>query len=176
MLWLLYWVISAFFVQKTKTSEGFWARLLHFVPTGLGLFLIFHQDLASDLALGFFSRDVVWSFAGFVLTFVGLIYSVWARTHLGRNWSGTITVKEGHRLIRTGPYRLSRHPIYTGFLLAVLGSALAARTYEALLGFMIILVAYVVKMRREEAFLIREFGQEYEAFRQEVKALIPFIF
>jgi protein-S-isoprenylcysteine O-methyltransferase Ste14 len=112
---------------------------------------------------------------GTVLTILGLCFTVWARVHLGRYWSGIITLKQGHRLIRTGPYQLTRHPIYTGLLAAVLGTAIAASTGDAFVGFVVFTAAYVVKARREEALLTREFGDEYTRFKQEVPTLVPLV-
>ena len=108
------------------------------------------------------------------MTVLGLLFTVWGRIHLGRYWSGMVTLKEGHRLIRTGPYALVRHPLYTGFLRGGAGSALAARTVDAAIGFALLLAAYLVKLRREETLLTREFGDEYLRFKREVPALVPF--
>jgi protein-S-isoprenylcysteine O-methyltransferase Ste14 len=99
-----------------------------------------------------------------------------ARIHLGKYWSGVITLKEGHRLIRSGPYRLARHPIYTGFLTANLGTAITASSGDAFLGFALILVAFLIKIHREEKVLAGEFGDEYTRFRREVAALVPMLY
>jgi protein-S-isoprenylcysteine O-methyltransferase Ste14 len=115
-------------------------------------------------------------YAGDAITFFGLLFTVWARVHLGLYWSGEITLKVGHRLIRTGPYRLVRHPIYTGFLLAALGSAISAATGDALLGAVLVILALVVKLRREESLLIGEFGDEYRQFKLQTPALLPLIY
>ena len=105
-----------------------------------------------------------------------MAFSAWSRAHLGRNWSGIVTLKEEHTLIRTGPYRYIRHPLYTGFLAAVLGTAVARGTGDAFVGFAIVLAAYLLKMRREERFMTLEFGEQYRQFQNEAAALIPFIF
>ena len=89
---------------------------------------------------------------------------MWARVHLGRNWSGSVTVKEGHELIRSGPYRYVRHPIYTGLLAAVLGSAIASGTVRALLGLLIIAAALLRKLRVEERFMRETFPGEYQRY------------
>jgi len=99
---------------------------------------------------------------------------VWARVHLGGNWSGTVTVKEAHELIRSGPYSRVRHPIYTGLIAAALGTALASGTVGAALGAAIIAAALVRKLRAEEGFMHETFPGEYERYRAEVPALIPF--
>jgi protein-S-isoprenylcysteine O-methyltransferase Ste14 len=95
--------------------------------------------------------------------------------HIGKYWSGTVALKEGHRLVSTGPYSLVRHPIYTGLLAAVLGSAIAAGTWEAFLGFAVMIPAYIIKWRREERLLEGEFGQEYRDYMKKTKAIVPYI-
>jgi protein-S-isoprenylcysteine O-methyltransferase Ste14 len=111
---------------------------------------------------------------GLALLVAGLGVAVWARAYLGRNWSGTVSVKEGHELIRTGPYAYVRHPIYTGLLAAVLGTAIASGTVRAALGFLIILAALARKLRAEEVFMRETFPDEYPRYSAEVPALIPF--
>jgi protein-S-isoprenylcysteine O-methyltransferase Ste14 len=170
--WFAYWVGAAYFVNSTKASEGALGRAQHLVPLLLGFFLIFH-DPKWALLPGRLRHGDALGYAFDALTAAGLLFAVWGRLHLGKYWSGIITLKEGHRLIRTGPYRLVRHPLYTGFITAVLGSALVAATTDAAAGLVIIVAAYVVKLRREEALLTKEFGEEYARFKREVPALVP---
>lgn len=173
VIWAAYWFISARFVKATKSSEGILGRLQHMLPLGIGFYLTFHwPPILSDPLYS--SPAVQW--LGMALTAAGLAFAIWARVHLGRNWSGMITLKEAHELIRSGPYRCLRHPIYTGFVSALLGSALVAQTGDAFIGFAIVLIALVVKLRREDALLTREFGERYTAFKAEVAALVPFVY
>lgn len=174
LAWVAYWYLAAMFVNRTKSSEGYAQRLLHMLPMGIGFFLIFH-DQRSALVGGqrLVSEPVRWF--GTALTVGGLLFAIWARVHLGRYWSGIITLKQDHKLIRTGPYQFVRHPIYTGFVAAALGSALVIGTADALVGFPFILAACLFKIRREEAVLTREFGDEYRAFQREVATLVPFL-
>ena len=92
------------------------------IPLGAGFWLIFHSDKPYFAGWLYDSPAIGWT--GTALTAAGLLFTVWARTHLGKYWSGIITLKQVHKLIRTGPYRIVRHPIYTGFLTAALGSAI----------------------------------------------------
>ena len=115
-----------------------------------------------------------WS--GTALLVLGLAFSVWARIYLGRNWSGTVTVKQQHELIRGGPYAYVRHPIYTGLLLAFIGTAIVrgemawcARGADRVRGLW-------RKLRLEERWMIETFGDEYRRYRERTAALIPFIF
>ena len=172
-LWSGYWFLAAGATNKTKSSEGFVGRAQHLLPLTAGFILIFHGG-RHPLIYGPLFHSLASRIAGAVMTIAGLTFAVWGRVHLGKYWSGIITLKEGHRLIRTGPYRLVRHPLYTGFLTGVLGSALVAATGDALAGFAVMLIAYLIKIRREEALLTREFGEEYLQFKREVPQLVPF--
>ncbi len=175
LAWAVYWFAAASRVQATKSSEGVLMRLTHLVPLALGFFLIFHNP-DDKIIYGrlYYHAAIAWLADG--ITAAGLLFSLWGRIHLGRYWSGIITLKEGHQLIRTGPYCWVRHPLYTGFLTAVLGSAAMAGTGDAFLGFAIMFVAYVIKLRREEALLTSQFGDEYRQFQREVFALVPFVY
>src|SRR2546421_2281066 len=174
MLWAIYWIIAAFTVNRTKSSEGLLLRLGHILPLLIGFILIFHGG--HPWIFGHILQSRIFQFSGAAITVLGLLFSLWSRIHLGRYWSGIITLKEGHKLIRTGPYRFVRHPLYSGFLAAVFGTSLVAGTGDALIGFAIIFVAYLVKMSREETVLTNEFGDDYRTFKRERSAIIPFIY
>ena len=107
-----------------------------------------------------------------VLAALGLGFTVWARVYLGRNWSGSVTQKEGHELVRSGPYAYVRHPIYTGLLVALAGSAVAAGELRGVLGVLIVLAAFVHKLRIEEGYM-RELFPGTNATRGG-SALVPF--
>ena len=109
-----------------------------------------------------------------MLLAAGLAFSVWARVHLGTNWSGEVTVKQGHELIRSGPYAWVRHPIYTGLILALLGTAVTTNRVAAVLGMAIIVASFVLKLRAEEVFMRETFPGEYERYAAAVPALVPF--
>ena len=94
---------------------------------------------------------------------------------LGRNWSGVVTVKQDHELIRSGPYRYVRHPIYTGLLIAFAGSAIARGEWRGILALAIVFAALWRKLRLEERWMIETFGDAYLRYRAEVRALIPFV-
>jgi protein-S-isoprenylcysteine O-methyltransferase Ste14 len=108
-----------------------------------------------------------------LLVAAGLAFAVWARVCLGRNWSGIVTLKQDHELVRSGPYRLVRHPIYTGLLLALLGSALARNEWRALLAVALAWLAFWRKLQVEEELMIEQFGDAYVRYRAEVPALMP---
>ena len=110
---------------------------------------------------------------GLALTFAGLAFTVWARLRLGTNWSGSVQAKPAHALVRTGPYRWVRHPIYTGMLAALLSNAIALDQWPGLLAFGIVLAGFVYKLRLEERWMIETFGDAYVEYRKHSKALIP---
>jgi protein-S-isoprenylcysteine O-methyltransferase Ste14 len=101
------------------------------------------------------------SWLGLIMLAVGIAIAVWARNYLGRNWSGTVTVKQDHELIRTGPYRLVRHPIYSGLLLAILGTAVAFGEWRGLPAFGLLAGSLLLKLRMEERFMSESFPKEY---------------
>ena len=110
-----------------------------------------------------------------ILCIAGLLFCFWARATLGRNWSGTVTLKEGHELIQGGPYRFVRHPIYTGLLAMFLATAIA---YGHVGGFVAVLVAFAsfwIKLLGEEKLMLQQFPDQYAAYRQRVKRIIPFV-
>ena len=173
--WGLYWIISAAATKTTQRRESLGSRMAHIVPLVVGGVLIAWRDIPwAWLALRLWPRSALAYFAGVALLYAGLAFAVWARVHLGRNWSGSVTVKEGHELIRSGPYGYVRHPIYTGLLTAVLGTALASGTLRAAIGLVIITVSLMRKIGTEEAFMRETFPDSYPRYSEEVPALVPF--
>jgi protein-S-isoprenylcysteine O-methyltransferase Ste14 len=177
LLWALYWLLAARSVKPVRRREALSSRLAFVLPALLGAVLLLTgrhwpgwlQDRWLD---GGWTRYWV----AVVLVGAGLSFSVWARRILGGNWSGTVTVKVDHELVQIGPYRRIRHPIYTGILLAVLGSGLAAGRLYGLVAFVIIALALAWKLRVEERWMSAEFGERYERYRRSSWALIPFVF
>ena len=110
---------------------------------------------------------------GVALLAGGLGLAVWARVYLGRNWSGTVSVKEAHELIRTGPYAIVRHPIYAGFITALVGSVLNFGHMRSFIAAVMVILAWIYKSRLEETFMRDHFGREYDQYCHDVKRLIP---
>ena len=108
------------------------------------------------------------------VTTAGMLFTVWARVHLGRNWSGIVTIKHDHELITDGPYAMVRHPIYTGLLVAFIGSAMARGEWRGVLAVLIAWWALWRKLRLEERWMAERFGRQYEAYCRRVPALVPF--
>lgn len=175
MAWLVIWILAAGFAHPSKAEESRASRFQHGALMILGFYFIFHDASRAFIYGKFYHVDWVRWFGDF-LTGIGLAFSLWARFHLGRYWSGVITLKQGHKLITTGPYQIVRHPIYTGMIAAVIGSALAAETADGFLGLALFVWACLIKVQREEALLTTEFGAEYAQFRRTVPMLVPWLF
>jgi protein-S-isoprenylcysteine O-methyltransferase Ste14 len=175
LAWLLYWVIAALGAKTTQRRESLLSRLSHIVPLLIGLTLI----VWPRVPWGWWSlpllphRPLTYA-VGLALVMLGLAFTVWARLHLGRNWSGTVTLKEGHELIRSGPYAYVRHPIYTGLLVALLGSAVAGGELRAMIGLSVVAGAFIRKLRIEERFMREIFPGQYQRYCAQVPALVPF--
>ena len=173
VIFSLYWEIAAKNAAKAKSSESRSSRGIHVVLTNLALLLEIVQFSWAGKYLPVSYFTIV---GGLAVTVAGLSIAIWARRVLGRNWSGEITIKVEHELIRTGPYKRLRHPIYTGILIMYVGTAVVTGTWLALAGLAIALFAYWRKIRLEEANLRIAFGPEYDAYRRESWALAPGLF
>ena len=137
---------------------------------GASLVLVYGPD-APGTGCGWRSAGIV--AAGLGLQVSGLLLTVIARVHLGRNWGGAVQLKEGHEIVRHGAYSSVRHPIYAGLLVAITGSALVSGHCQALLAVPLCVIAYVRKIRMEERLLAQAFGPEYDAYRRSTGALVP---
>jgi protein-S-isoprenylcysteine O-methyltransferase Ste14 len=176
LAWLAYWMVAARTVKTTQRREPYATRLAHIVLIGLAATLLaFHGQPLPWLDARFLPPTMPTYWLGLLMVGAGLAFAVWARIHLGRNGSGTVTIKEDHELIRSGPYGIVRHPIYTGLLFAILGTAVAFGEWRGLLAFGLLTCALLLKVRMEERFMGETFPHEYPRYRSEVPALIPFI-
>jgi len=173
-LWIVCWMALAFFSKATKRSESPVQRIEHLFPAIAGFFLIFwDRSMTGWPATPLFHPGPILLLACVISTVAGLLFSVWARLTLGSNWSGTVTIKQDHKLIRRGPYRWIRHPIYTGMLLALLGSALTQGMVSGAIGFALVLLAFYRKARREESFLSHEFGEGFIDHQRHTGMFLP---
>jgi protein-S-isoprenylcysteine O-methyltransferase Ste14 len=177
LLWALYWVIAACGVKPVRQREPMASRLAFVVPSLLGaLLLIIGHRLTGSLGARLIGGGWMRYGIALGLVVIGITFGIWARRTLGGNWSGTVTLKVDHELVQSGPYRWIRHPIYTGLLLAVLGTGLAAGRLYGVVAFVLILLALLWKLRVEERWMRAEFGERYEQYRRSSWALIPFVF
>ena len=168
------WGIRRVTTKKTvEVGSDLRARLLLGIVL-LGWLILFDRRFRPGLLGERFMPVVpVANYAGLALTAIGLGFAAWARFAIGRNWGSLITVQENHELMRSGPYAIVRHPIYAGFMLATLGTAIALGEIGGFISVALVVLAWGYKARLEEAFMIEHFGVEYEHYRQTVKGLIP---
>ena len=174
--WAAYWWVLSRNVKPTTRREPLGSRLLHVIPLALAVWLLWVPRIPLPVLGDRFLPLTAWPFwTGAVFTAGGLLFAVWARIHLGMNWSGIVTIKEGHELITSGPYAIVRHPIYTGLLLAFAGSALALAQWRGVLAMIIASWALWRKLRFEERWMHAQFGERYQAYSRRVAALVPFL-
>ena len=172
------WILAAFTTKRAVQVQSTGSRLLQAVVVFIGLMLIFNFDgwfVTGWLTTRLTPESAAVVLAGVVLTAAGLLFSVWARFVLGSNWSGTVTIKQNHELIQRGPYQIVRHPIYTGILMALLGTAFIYGITRCFVGIPIVALGFWLKLQIEEQFMLQQFGAQYADYRQQVRALIPFV-
>ena len=157
-----------------KTWESAESRRVHVILSNIGLFLFFLP--LPGLRQAFLPPSPVWIPLGLGILAASIGLAVWARRHLGRNWSGRIEIKVDHELIRSGPYRLLRHPIYTAMLGMCAGTAIVDGHVHALAGVAVFVAAYWRKVRMEEANMRNAFGARYDAYRRATWGAIPGLF
>jgi protein-S-isoprenylcysteine O-methyltransferase Ste14 len=174
---LTYWFTNA---QKVKAAEHTQSRLSRYIYL---LFMVsgFVIVYARVLAIGLLGYQIipandVSGITGVVVCISGVAFAIWARTALGDNWSGEVTLKKEHELIQSGPYKIVRHPIYTGFEIGLLGVAITIGQMKGLVGLSILFVNHYFKTRMEEEIMYRQFPLQYPEYAKRVKRLIPFIF
>jgi protein-S-isoprenylcysteine O-methyltransferase Ste14 len=174
---LLVWLPGYFISKPTVRTPH---RVRQFVASLLfaGAYLLLFSTRATaggPLATSVTPRLPLLGQIGLALDLAGVALAIWARLTLGRNWSGMITVKQDHELVQAGPYASIRHPIYTGLLTGLAGTALTIGWLASYLGVVSGLVAILVRVNDEEALMAQEFPESHKAYRQRTKKLIPFV-
>jgi protein-S-isoprenylcysteine O-methyltransferase Ste14 len=179
IIFFIYWRIRAFNTKTTQRIEPLASRILRIficliavalliiTPKYVPLPWLYHQLWPTGL-LPFW--------LGAAITITGLLFAVWARQYLGRNWSSSVTIKQGHELITTGPYAVVRHPIYTGILTGFLGVAIAMSQVRGFIVPALFFLAFWLKLRREEQFMRSQFGDVYTTYAHHTSALVPYLF
>jgi len=171
---LAVWVLLWAGMKRAKKLETPSEMLQHALPVVLGFWLLFGRlEHWGWLDCRWLPNVPATWLAGLALTSVGVGLSIWARLTLGANWSGVVTLKKDHQLIRRGLYRSIRHPIYTGILLAMIGTALIKGHLRGWLGFAVILATFYFKARREEKFLRQEFGPGFDEHMRNTGMFLP---
>lgn len=173
----LVWLIGLAFKRATLHTQPGAYRLVHLALGVLGFTLLSGRWFRSGwLALRWLPDTLTIAYIGAALTVLGCLFAIRARVHIGANWSGRVSLMAGHELVTTGPYAIVRHPIYTGILTAVVGTALAGGELRGLVAIVVILLAFLVKISHEEKLMMVTFPQAYPGYRERAKALIPWIF
>ena len=171
------WLGSLPFVKRTLYKQSILSTLQQTVVLGVAFYLLFGSPATPDwINQPLFTVTFPIALAGCGLAICGIGLSIWARLILGENWSSNPTIKQNHALIMTGPYRVVRHPIYTGFLIAFLGSALQRGLIRSFFAVLTCAVGLYLKVSVEEEFMVQRFGEAYLRYRRNVSALVPYLF
>jgi protein-S-isoprenylcysteine O-methyltransferase Ste14 len=190
--YIIFWAISAIGIKKDIGKSSNWKRwrvawLIRIAIAVLILWAVWQKIIGrhtsgpvyhplSDYfaSIYYFHSLSVVGIIGAVLCVLGVAYAIWARVHLGKEWSSYPTLKENHKLITSGPYAYVRHPIYTGVLIAALGSALAGGL-PWLLAFAIGLAVFLRRVRIEENLMTKQFPDQYPEYKKRTRALVPWV-
>ena len=172
--WWLLLVIAVLaqilYKDRPKKQAGLITNLLIITPFVLvfglfylrGYFATYESTLATRIA-------------GTIITVFGMLGYILSHFYLRRNWSLSASIKEGHKLVKNGPYRFVRHPMYSSMTVMVLGSGLLTANYAIILCTLVVGIVYYIRARKEEALLRGEFP-EYDQYVKETRMLIPGVF
>jgi protein-S-isoprenylcysteine O-methyltransferase Ste14 len=176
IVWLISWFAAAAWSERTVRRPAVRREVLYRVLTLAGAMFMFGfnpDGERADTPLWPVAPSVGWLLAALVIC--GFLFTWWARIHLGQLWSSSVTRKEHHHVVDTGPYALVRHPIYTGLLLAIVATVLLRGTIITLTGSALIAAGIYIKARVEEEFLRQQLGEPYAVYARHVPMLLPFI-
>jgi len=177
VLWMLLGLYVAFAVLRirgAKQRESLFTRLPHLAAMIVAFILLLERRAHfGPLERRFLPNSQTGIWIGIGVTACGMALAIWARSHLGANWSAAITILSSHSLVSTGPYARLRHPIYSGLLFAITGTALAQGEWRGLLALAIAFIVWSIKARKEESWLRDEFGAQFEEYSQRTGFLLP---
>jgi len=170
----LFWIVTSLGVKQKAKAESSGQRWTHLSLLIAGALLLFNNDWPwAFLHFRLYPQSTWIEWAGAAMTLAGVLFAIWARISLGRNWSAAVQIKQDHELIRKGPYNCIRHPIYTGVLLALLGNAVAIGQLRGALAFAVIVVGFIRKAKKEESFLAGQFGDAFTQHRRRTGFFLP---
>ena len=177
LLWTvlgLVWLVAALRTKPSQERAPLGSRLAYGLPVVLAFYLLFNEHVRVHwLHLEIIPGYPFFAELGVALTALGIALAIWARFYIGQNWSSAVSIKVGHQLIRTGPYGWVRHPIYSGLLLATVGTAIVRGEVRGAFAVILLWFAFWIKLRMEEVFMRKTFGPEYENYAASTGALIP---
>jgi protein-S-isoprenylcysteine O-methyltransferase len=172
---LLVWLPGYFTRKSTSTVTNSALQALISALLIMCFIFLFNPTLFG-LEIPITPQTALLGVIGLTLDLIGVASAIWARWGLGRNWSGAVmAVHADHELVQRGPYAIVRHPIYSGLLLALAGTALTLGTLASYLGLASGLVAFLARVNLEEKALDEHFGEKHRTYRQRTRKLIPFL-
>lgn len=169
------WIISATRTKRIAERQSLQSALAHRIPIALGWWTLAFPEWKPPMSWQILPRTFFSQLIGAAICAGGLVFTLWARWTLAGNWSSDITFKQDHELIRTGPYHIVRHPIYTGLLVMIFGTAIYLSQLRGVLSLLATSLGFWIKLRQEERLLVRHFPETYPTYQREVKALVPFL-
>ena len=170
----VYWLVSARGADQAATGEPAWWRVIRLTILATTFLLLLSPWLrAGPLGRRFVPGSAALNGVGIALTLGGILLCVWARVCLGKYWSDKVVLKVDHELVRSGPYAYLRHPIYSGVLLGIVGTALAVGEWRCIVALMVMGTNYFVKARREERVLAGGFGETYAEYKRRTGFFLP---
>ena len=177
LAWGVYWIASVIYERATERTKETKKRVpsTGFVFFFLLFFMLTPIGFAGPLGSLCLPSSNVLKASGLLVTAGGVVLAIWARRHLGSNWSGVPSLKVGHTLVSDGPYSMVRYPIYTRILFGMVGSTLVLGTYGSLLVLVLSTAIVGVRIRQEEGLMEDEFGEAYRDYRRRTKTIIPWV-
>jgi protein-S-isoprenylcysteine O-methyltransferase Ste14 len=176
IFFFVYWQIKAINTKTTQRLEPAASRILRVFIFLIAITLLVTTRIPLPwLYLQLWPAGLWLFWLGAAVTIAGLLFAIWAREYLGSNWSRSVTIKQGHELIKTGPYAAVRHPIYTGILTGFLGMAIAISQVRGFIVFVLIFLALWIKLRMEEQWMRSQFGEAYATYAHQTAALVPYL-
>jgi len=174
LVFALFWLVEGLRAKAAEKREPPGERLAHILLMTVAFYLVFPRNPPIGRLNERMFPSEPWRVAlGVALTFAGVAFAMWARHHIGQFWSARVSIVSEHKLIRSGPYARIRHPIYTGMLLALVGTGLVVNRYRVILGLAMALIGFTRKAKKEEGFLAAQFGEAFEEHRRHTGFLLP---
>ncbi|HWD92433.1 MAG TPA: isoprenylcysteine carboxylmethyltransferase family protein [Verrucomicrobiae bacterium] len=174
-IFVVVWWVAAYRTKRTAEKQSVASMMAHRIPLGIGWWMMLIPKWPEPLNRHILPRTASLQISGAVICIVGLLFTLWARRTLAGNWSSDVTFKQDHELIRTGPYRFARHPIYTGLLVMWVGTVIYVAELRGVISLLLVTIGFWIKLHQEERLLLRHFPDSYPTYKREVKALVPFV-
>ncbi len=176
-LWIgffVIWVIWGLRTKPVQQREKISSRLSYAIITFAAYYLMFAGEVPREYLRASLFTPSLWSDAlGVVITIAGIAFAMWARIYLGGNWSSAVTVKVGHQLVRSGPYRFVRHPIYTGLISSLVGTAIVRHQARGVIAVVLAYIGFKIKSKIEERTMTATFGAQYDEYSRTTGAIVP---